>query len=76
VTYFMYTHPDAFRVEQVVDPLDRSWLRWTVDTPEDLALAREIYAALGPSFAYADAVALFEARPELARINAHVEQRS
>lgn len=76
VTRYIYQHPDVFRIEQVVDVEDRSALRWTVDTEADLALVREIYAALGDRpFRYAEVLALCDARPELTRINAGVEQK-
>ncbi len=75
VTPFFYTHPERFRLGNVAGPRDLSALRWTVDEPEDLALVREVYAALLPSraaFTTDDVLALLAARPDLARWNAHV----
>jgi spore coat polysaccharide biosynthesis protein SpsF len=57
----------------IVDPRPdrRSW-RLTVDTPEDYELIAAIYDTLypdKPDFGYAELIALFEARPELLKIN-------
>lgn len=66
----------------MVGPRDESleWpdLRLTVDTPEDFALANEIFRALyrpGNVFSLEDIVTYLRARPELVAINRHVEQR-
>jgi len=40
-------HPECFTALNVRSPTDDSDLRWTVDTPEDLAFARLIYRTLG-----------------------------
>ena len=39
-------HPDAFTVRSIRADVDDSDLRWTVDTPEDLAFVRDMYRAL------------------------------
>jgi spore coat polysaccharide biosynthesis protein SpsF len=59
------------RIVPIADDVDRSRLRWTLDTPADYAFIAAIYDALHgacPAFSTADVLALLEARPELARI--------
>jgi spore coat polysaccharide biosynthesis protein SpsF len=48
VTPFVRTRPERFPQAHVTQPRDRSALRWTVDTPEDLAFVRRAYEALLP----------------------------
>lgn len=73
VTLGLYRRPDRFRCINVAGEMDLSDLRWTVDTPEDLAFAREVYAELWPSnpeFDVDDVLALLERRPALSRTSA------
>lgn len=44
---YVYEHPELFRFFSVSDSVDRSDLRWTVDTADDLAFVRKVYRALG-----------------------------
>jgi len=44
---YVYEHPELFRFFSVSDSVDRSDMRWTVDTPDDLAFVRKVYRALG-----------------------------
>jgi spore coat polysaccharide biosynthesis protein SpsF len=77
VTPFLYQHPERFRLLPVVAPEDWSGLRWTVDTPEDLALVRELYRRLGDrgDFGFAAALAEVRADPQLAEWNRAVRQK-
>lgn len=76
VTPFIRRRPDRFRLASVVHDEDLSHHRWTVDEPADLELVRRVYDALGDGpFGMEEVLALLEERPELAAINAHVEQR-
>ena len=44
VTWHIHTeHPERFVLRSVRAPFDAADLRWTVDTPEDLALVRRVY---------------------------------
>ncbi|MFM2090262.1 MAG: hypothetical protein RLZZ127_751 [Planctomycetota bacterium] len=72
---FLWRQPERFRLRDVVDSGDRSALRWTVDTPEDYELARRFYDLLGEDFSYAEALAAWDAHPEWATLNAHIEQK-
>ena len=46
VTPYIWMNPDLFGLKNVKHVVDLSDLRWTVDTPEDLAFARAIYEEL------------------------------
>lgn len=78
VTPFIYTRPDRFRIGQVINPVDLSHHRWTVDTPEDFELVRRITEALypvNPQFATPDILAVLAQYPDWSAINAHVHQK-
>jgi len=50
----------------ITDQVDRSDMRWTVDTQEDLAFVREVYRSLGTEdFTWRDVLKVLDARPEL-----------
>jgi spore coat polysaccharide biosynthesis protein SpsF len=76
VTPYIYRHPDRFTLRRVSGDQDLSRHRWTVDTPEDLALVRRIYDALGDaSFSWRDVLNLVEANPTWSELNKHVRQK-
>lgn len=78
VTPFIRQHPERFRLLHLTSPHDYSHMRWTVDTPEDLAFVRAVYERLGdPARAsWRDVLALHAERPELAELNRHVRQKA
>ena len=39
---YAYEHPDEFPGVSIADEVDRSWMRWTVDTEEDLQRVESI----------------------------------
>lgn len=67
-----------FRVLQVDHHPDYGSYRWTVDTAEDLALIRQLYDRLGgtDTFSWLDVLHLFQADPDLAKINAAVQHKT
>ncbi len=71
---YLYEQEGRFRVLLVDHYPDYGSLRWTVDTPEDLALLRKIYAHFGgrSDFSWKEILALIEHEPELVTINARV----
>jgi spore coat polysaccharide biosynthesis protein SpsF len=79
VTWFCYAErPELFALHSVRRPLEAHDLRWTVDTADDLAMVRRLYAELGLAerpLPAADVVAHVRAHPEIAAINGHVEQK-
>lgn len=69
--------PRGFKIALVNHQPDHGSLRWTVDTPEDLAFIREIFARFeNDDFSWKDILALLEKEPELARINADVHHKT
>lgn len=73
----VYEHPEKFVLSGITDPIDRSYMRWTVDTTEDLQFVRAIYAALGTrQFTWLDVLRVIDANPGLLDINAQVKQKS
>ncbi|MCS7248455.1 MAG: glycosyltransferase family protein [Anaerolineales bacterium] len=70
--------PGFFRVLRVDHDPDYGSYRWTVDTPEDLQLVRQIYAHFGSrsDFSWLEVLDLFKRHPELAQINASVPHKA
>lgn len=79
VTWFLHSErPDLFTRVNVETKESGADLRWTVDTPEDLEVVRRIWAGLELSTrhaAYADILAWVRSHPEVARLNAMIEQK-
>jgi spore coat polysaccharide biosynthesis protein SpsF len=79
VTWFIHSEqPGLFVTRSVRRPYDAAELRWTVDTPADLELARRLYADLDLATTrrpFPEILAHVRAHPELAAINAHIEQK-
>jgi spore coat polysaccharide biosynthesis protein SpsF len=79
VTWFIHQErPDLFALKAVVRPYDAGELRWTVDTAEDLELVRRIYDGLdlgSEQRPFPEVLAYVREHPELAAINAHIEQK-
>jgi spore coat polysaccharide biosynthesis protein SpsF len=80
VTAYLMEQPTLFRVAQVAPPSERddSDLRWTVDTPDDLALVRTLYDELALADdvrPYTEIVAAVRGQPRLASLNAHIAQK-
>jgi spore coat polysaccharide biosynthesis protein SpsF len=78
VTPFLYRHPDRFRLQQYRQAINRSHLRWTVDTPEDFELVALILGELTchtQEFGQAAILRLLDKHPNWSAINAHIEQK-
>ena len=77
VTAYLLEAPARFATRQLVARHDDADLRWTVDTAEDLALVRALYAECGAGVhvPYRAVVERVRAHPELAAVNAHVAQK-
>ncbi len=79
VTRFVWRQPESFRLGSVTADEDHSHLRWTVDTPADLRLARRAYEDLlasRPSFVLADVLDHAQHHPDVHTINADVPQKA
>lgn len=78
VTPYLHQHPEIFKIVGHKHEVDYSQYRWTLDTPEDWQLISEIYELLYEPmklFLWLDIMELMEQHPELAQINAHIEQK-
>jgi spore coat polysaccharide biosynthesis protein SpsF len=75
---YFYDQEGRFKVHIVDHDPDYGRQRWTVDTPEDLELMREIVKRTGNrlDIPWTDVLSLLEREPELARINAGVQHKS
>ena len=71
---YLYEVPGRFRVTQLQNDVDYGTMRWTLDTPEDLALLREVIRRLGGrnDFTWEEVLELFIKDPKLAQINQSV----
>lgn len=75
---YLYEVPGRFRIKQLQNDVDYGSLRWTLDTPEDLALLRVVVKRLGNrnDFSWKEVLTLFQQDPELAKINGDVVHKS
>jgi spore coat polysaccharide biosynthesis protein SpsF len=79
-SYFIYRHPQMFRLVGWDAPADLRWpeLRLTVDEPADYELVRRVFEELYPAkpdFGVADVLALLRRKPEWVQINSAVRQK-
>lgn len=77
VTPAMYADP-AVRVGHIAAERDYTAHRWTVDTPEDLAVVRALHASLGrpEPYGWRDILEVAERNPDLELANTGVHQKS
>lgn len=74
---FFYEHPERFRTLHIEHKPNYGEYRWTLDTPEDLELLRQVVAHFSDDkFSWRDVLTLFERNPELAEINAAVQHKT
>jgi spore coat polysaccharide biosynthesis protein SpsF len=78
VTPFLYRRPERFKLVNVACSEDVSSLRWTVDTPDDLALVRGIFQRAEPTRepSWEDVLAIVRREPALREINGHIRQKA
>ena len=67
VTPYLWMHPDKFQVLNVEYKEALSWMRWTLDTKEDLEFTERVYSKLyrGHPFFMEDILALLRKNPQL-----------
>ncbi|MHB1126205.1 MAG: cytidylyltransferase domain-containing protein [Bacillota bacterium] len=73
VTPYIYQHPEKYKIGYYKNPVNLSYMRWTVDEPEDFDLVNRIYEALypaNPGFTTGDILSYLENNPGLGKINA------
>jgi len=76
VTPYIQRHPDKFRIRDVTDDKDYSYMRWTVDTIEDLAFVRKVYDHFkNDTFSWREVLDLLKEHPEWLEINRDIQQK-
>ncbi|WP_337017394.1 glycosyltransferase family protein, partial [Oceanobacillus massiliensis] len=78
VTPYIYQHPNLFRIDQVLNELDNSNYRFTVDTKEDFLLIEKILTSLykkDKTFSHNDVMELLDKNRDWQKINANVSQK-
>lgn len=75
VTPYIY-RSGRFELASVVNDIDFSAQRWTVDTPEDYAFAKAVYDELPADFEWTDVLALLERRPDIQALNVNIPQKT
>jgi spore coat polysaccharide biosynthesis protein SpsF len=75
---YLYEVPGRFRIMQLQNAADYGSLRWTLDTPEDLELLREVIKRLENrnDFSWKEVLTFFLQDPELAKINSSVVHKT
>jgi spore coat polysaccharide biosynthesis protein SpsF len=75
---YLYDVDGRFKIIRVDYDKDYGDRRWTVDTPEDLELVRQIFARLAEknNFTWLDVLAIFEREPQLAQINGQIQHKT
>jgi spore coat polysaccharide biosynthesis protein SpsF len=76
---FIHRQAERFRLGNLVNEVDLSGLRWTVDNPEDFEFVTRVYGALypqRPDFATPDILALLASQPEIGRLNDHIPRNA
>jgi spore coat polysaccharide biosynthesis protein SpsF len=70
--------PRGFKIAQLHHTPYYGALRWTVDTPADLEMVRQVHTHLDNplDFTWRDVLAAFERHPELAEINAQIVHKT
>ncbi len=78
VTPYIYQHPEIFSLHTQTNDDDLSNYRWTLDTEDDWKLIEAVYADLYREeeiFTTDEVIALLRAKPELIKLNIHVQQK-
>lgn len=76
VTPYIWRNPELFRIHGITNEMDYSYMRWTVDTLEDLAFVRCIYEHFGHDrFSWREVLVVLDEHPEWLQINQHVQQK-
>lgn len=74
VTLRIRKNPENYRIENVSSGGDFSFMRWTVDTAEDLEFVRRVYRhLLGSSFSWKDVISLLDKNPDWVLLDTQAE---
>ena len=76
VTLYIYRHPEIFNIYKLDNDVNYSYMRWAIDTKEDLEFVRCIYEHFGHDrFSWQEVLAVLEQHPEWLEINQHIRQK-
>lgn len=76
VTPYIYHKPNLFQLHYVMNEVNLSHMRWTVDTPQDWALVRRIYEHFGHDrFSWRQVLSLLAENPSWLELNQQVKQK-
>jgi spore coat polysaccharide biosynthesis protein SpsF len=76
VTPYIHRHPELFHIHGIVNEVNLSHMRWTVDTTEDLAFVRCIYEHFGHDrFSWREVLSVLDQHPKWIEINQKVAQK-
>ena len=75
---YLYDEPGRFRIAVIDAHGDYGAMRWTVDTPEDLAAVRKIFELFGGrrDFDWLEVLELVDHVPELGQLNMNVKPKA
>lgn len=78
VTQYIYHHPEIFKIGNVSNPENLSYLRWTVDKEVDFEMVKAVYAHRHPAnkgiLLMDEILDILKANPEIEKINSEVER--
>lgn len=78
VTQYIYHHPDIFKIGNVSNGENLSYLRWTVDKDVDFEMVKAVYAHRNPAnkgiLLMDEILEILKANPEIEKINSEVER--
>ncbi len=78
VTQYIYHHPEIFKIGNVSNPENLSYLRWTVDKDVDFEMVKAVYAHRNPAnkgiLLMDEILDILKANPEIKKINSEVER--
>lgn len=78
VTQYIYHHPEFFKIGNVSNDENLSYLRWTVDKDVDFEMVKAVYAHRNPGnkgiLLMDEILDILKANPEIEKINSEVER--
>ncbi len=78
VTQYIYHHPEIFKIGNVSNEENLSYLRWTVDKDVDFEMVKAVYAHRNPAnksiLLMDEILEILKTNPEIAKINSEVER--
>ena len=78
VTQYIYHHPEIFKIGNVSNGENLSYLRWTVDKDVDFEMVKAVYAHRNPAnkgiLLMDEILEILKTNPEIEKINSEVER--